>query len=188
MSGRTVYDDVLEVWAAEKASGVPVKISEDWMKRLREYVEELRVRLRLAVDRESIHSRLCEKELEILSALVSDILRMRLDKIVRAAVRGEEVENLLPTEVRVYEGLSKSLSVYREYLEYVSETLDLTRELREPAANVVVVFLKDAPAIVDSDGVSRGPFREGSLAALDYKTVEILERGGYVKRLPLLRG
>ncbi len=188
MSGKTVYEEVVEVWGLEKASKGPVKISEDWLRRLKEYAEELRVRLRLAVDRDSIHSRLCERELEVLSTLVSDIFNARLEKIVRAAIRGEAVENLLPAENRLYENLLKSLAVYREYIEYCSETLDLTRELVETVDKVVVEFLKDAPAIVDVDGVTRGPFREGSIASLDHRTADLLEKGGYVRRLPLIRG
>ncbi len=188
MSGKTIYDEVVEIWSLERTSKSLVKISEDWIKRLKEYAEELKVRLRLAVDRDSIHSRLCERELEVLSTLVSDIFNVRLEKIVRAAIRGEAVENLLPAESRLYESLLKSLTVYREYIEYCSETLDLTRELTEAVDKVVVEFLKDAPAIVDADGVTRGPFREGSIASLDHRTADLLERGGYVRRLPLIRG
>jgi DNA replication initiation complex subunit (GINS family) len=188
LSGKTIYDEVVEIWSLERTSKSLVKISEDWIKRLKEYAEELKVRLRLAVDRDSIHSRLCERELEVLSTLVSDIFNVRLEKIVRAAIRGEAVENLLPAESRLYESLLKSLTVYREYIEYCSETLDLTRELTEAVDKVVVEFLKDAPAIVDADGVTRGPFREGSIASLDHRTADLLERGGYVRRLPLIRG
>ncbi|MEM0481534.1 MAG: hypothetical protein QXM16_01410 [Nitrososphaerota archaeon] len=188
MSGKTIYEEVVEVWSLERSSKSPARISEEWLKRLKEYAEELRVRLRLAVDRDSIHSKLCERELEVLSTLVSEIFKARLDKIVRAAIRGEAVENLLPAESRLYESLLKSLAVYREYIEYCSETLDLTRELAETVDKVVVEFLKDAPAIVDADGVTRGPFREGSIASLDHRTADLLEKGGYVRRLPLIRG
>lgn len=188
MSGKTVYDEVVEIWGLERTSKGLVKISEEFVRRLKEYAEGLRVRLRLAVDRDSIHSRLCERELEVLSTLVSDIFNARLEKIVRAAMKGETVENLLPGESRIYENLAKSLAVYREYIEYCSETLDLTRELAESVDKVVVEFLKDAPAIVDADGVTRGPFREGSIASLDHRTADLLERGGYVRRLPLIRG
>jgi len=188
VSGKTVYDEVVEVWSLEKTSEAPVKISEDLLKRLKEYAEELRIRLRLAVDRESIHSKLCERELEVLTTLVSEIFKARMKKIVNAAMSGEALENLLPVENRLYESLLKSLAVHREYVEYCSETLDLTRELTETYEKVVVVFLKDAPAIVDADGVERGPFREGAIASLDHRTADLLERGGYVRRLPLIRG
>ncbi|MCS7145576.1 MAG: hypothetical protein RMJ28_03635 [Nitrososphaerota archaeon] len=187
MSAKTVYEEVVEAWRLERSSETPARISEDWLRRIREYAEELKVRLRLAVDRESIQSKLCERELEVLSALISDILKMRLEKILKAAVKGEDLENLLPIESRLHEGLLKSVAVYREYIEYCSESFDLTRELRESGERAVVVFLKDAPAIVDGEGVTRGPFREGSIATLDTKTADLLERGGYVRRLPLLR-
>ncbi|MEM4152458.1 MAG: hypothetical protein QW663_07130 [Nitrososphaerota archaeon] len=156
MSGKTVYDEVVEVWSLEKTSEAPVKISEDLLKRLKEYAEELRIRLRLAVDRESIHSKLCERELEVLTTLVSEIFKARMKKIVNAAMSGEALENLLPVENRLYESLLKSLAVHRE--------------------------------IVDADGVERGPFREGAIASLDHRTADLLERGGYVRRLPLIRG
>lgn len=188
MSGKTVYEEAVDVWFLERASGSPVHISEDWLLRLRDYAEELRVRLRLATDRNGIHFKVCERELEVLSTLVSNIFRTRLEKIVLAAMRGEAIENLTTAERRLYEALQKHLTIYQEYLANCIESLDFTKGLKEPTDKVVVVFLKEAPAIVDADGMTRGPFREGSIASLDNKTAELLERGGFVRRLPLVRG
>jgi len=185
---KTVYDELVDLWRQERGSKTPVKIPEEWVGRLREYAEGLRVRLRLAVDRGSINSKLCERELEVVSTLVSDLLYTRLEKIVRAAMEGELVENLIPAEARLQDNLYKILAAYREFIEHSSSTLDLSRGALESVERVVVAFLKDVPAIVDSDGVARGPFKAGSIAALDHRTADLLERRGLARRLPLMRG
>jgi len=188
LSGKSVYEETVDVWLSERSSREPAPISDDWLKRLRGYAEELRIRIKLATDRSSIHFKLCEKELDVLTTLVSNIFQLRLEKIVLAAMRGESIGNLIPAEKRLYESLTKPLTIYREYIQYCTDSLDFSKQMVESIDSVIVVFVKEAPAIVDSDGITRGPFPVGSIASLDHKTAELLERGGFVRRLPLIRG
>ena len=183
-SERNVYRETYELWSSEKSSPQPITIPQDWITALKHYAEELRVRVRLAVDREAFSTRLLTEELDILSRLVSDMMLKRMRKLIEAAVEGRRVENLLPVEAELYERLQRPLTSYREYLEHVKYSLDLSGESIEAPPSVVAVFVKPAPAIVDSEGVTRGPFMEGDIAALDPRTARLLEQGGYVRLLP----
>ncbi len=182
-----MYRETLELWNGERGSPHPIKIPERWIRSLKGHAEDLRINARLAVNKDSINTRLLSGELEILSKMVEDLLRRRLRKIIDAALEGRRLENLLPIEAELYEKLQLPLTSYREYIEHVKYSLDLTAKNLESPARLVVVFVKTAPAIVDSDGVTRGPFPEGTVASLDPPTARLLEQGGYVKILPTLK-
>jgi DNA replication initiation complex subunit (GINS family) len=186
-SGGNVYRETLELWNSERGSPHPIKIPDRWIRSLKDHAEDLRINARLAVNKDSINTRLLSGELEILSKMVEDLLRRRLRKIIDAALEGRRLENLLPVEAELYEKLQLPLTSYREYIEHVKYSLDLTAKKVESSARLVVVFVKPAPAIVDSDGVARGPFPEGAVASLDPPTARLLEQGGYVKILPTLK-
>lgn len=178
-----IYSAVLSIWREETSTQGLAAIPEELRSSLRAHAAELRRQIRLSADRRSINTQLKEEELRVLTALVEQILSARMEKIVEAALRGEMPDNMLEFEGQLFRRMSGAARQYREAIQEASLSLDLSIQLRRERGLPVILFEKESPALVDSQGLKRGPFREGDLSLLPEETVDLLEKGGYVRRV-----
>ncbi len=177
------YAQTVEIWKAESSSERLAPIPQDWPENLRSYASRLRMEIRLAVDKKSISTVLREEELRILSSLVRNIFMLRMRKIIDAALREAPLENMLEFEEEMYRAFQKLGRTYLEAVDEVAETLSLRPKIKMDG-KILVVMLKDTSAIVDRKGQVHGPFREGDIALIPPESAELLEKGGYARRLP----
>jgi len=179
----TVYSAVLAIWREENSTERLVFISEELRRSLKSHASDLRRQIRLSADRRSVNTQLKEEELRVLTMLTQQILSRRMAKIVEAALRGERPDNMLEFESELFSRISGAARLYREAIQEASLSLDLSIQLRREKGLSVIVFVKDSPALVDSQGARHGPFREGDLSSLPEEIVSLLEKGGYVRRV-----
>jgi len=177
------YAQTVEIWKAESSSEQLASIPQDWPENLRSYASRLRMEIRLAVDKKSINTILKEEELRILSSLVRRIFMLRMKKVIDAALRGTPLENMLEFEEEMYRAFQKLGRTYLEAVNEAAETLNLRPKIKMDG-KILVVMLRDTPAIVDKKGQAHGPFREGDIALIPPESAELLEKGGYARRLP----
>ncbi|MEM4450123.1 MAG: hypothetical protein QXQ33_04810, partial [Nitrososphaerota archaeon] len=173
----------VDIWRAENSSERLAPIPQEWAENLRSHASRLRMEIKLAVDKKSINTILREEELRILSSLVRKIFMLRMRKVIDAALRGETLENMLEFEEEMYRAFQKLGRAYLGIVNEVSEMLNLSPKIKIDEKELVVM-LKDTSAIVDKKGHVHGPFREGDIAIIPPDSAELLERGGYAKRLP----
>lgn len=177
------YAQTVEIWRAECSSERLAPIPQDWPENLKNYASRLRMEIRLAVDKKSINTILREEELKVLSSLVKKIFMIRMRKIIDAALRDDHLENMLEFEEEMYRAFQKLGRTYLETVSEVAETLNLRPRIKMDG-KVLVVMLRETSAIVDGKGQIHGPFREGDIALIPPESAELLEKGGYARRLP----
>ncbi len=179
----TVYERLLKVHAEELRSQALAKIPEDLLEQLASYSRELRRAVRMSSEKSSLHHRIRERELEVLKALLSEVLERRLEKVVSAALEGRTLENALPFEVELFQDLRISLEAYRDLISQSVEGLDL-RGRAYRRENVLLVFTEDYPSVTDEEGRRRGPFRRGTIASLPPLLALLVLDSGKARRLP----
>lgn len=177
------YVRAVEIWRAESSSERLALIPPDWPENLRNYASRLRMEFRLAVDKKSINNLLREEELRVLSSLVKKIFVLRMRKIIDAALRDEQLDNMLEFEKEMYDAFNILGRLYLDAINEMAEMLNAKPSIRVDG-KVLVMMLKDTSAIVDGKGQIHGPFKEGDIALIPPESAELLEKGGFAKRLP----
>lgn len=121
-------------------------------------------------------NRLIHKQIEMLSMVVSALLKLRLEK---ASISGSE--HLLPEERFVFESKKRYEQSYRtlvnavkegkmSYLEYLKK-----KELKR---KIVVRFLKELSEIVGPDLHKYGPYKPGDVATIPWLNARIIMAEG----------
>jgi len=185
MSGEnrlTVYELLTELWRLEKSSPNLCKLPEDLEDRLREYISKTRSYLKVS-DKRSLTASLREEELEAVRRLAGELFEMRMRKIIRAALKGESLENLYGFERRFYAETHREIEEHKEKIRELT-SITLYRSWKPiPSRYVVVCFQRDFPQIVGQDLKTYGPFKRGDIVSLPGENAQTLLLRGVVKKL-----
>jgi DNA replication factor GINS len=174
-----VYERLLDAWKKERSASEVVKISEELLENLAEYLAQLRRQLKLS-DKDSVNAQLKTAELEMLQKLLQSLLQKRMHKIITAVFQKTPLDNLLPAERKTYNALQRTISQHEAVIKSgLVNPRDLLKESEHK--HEVVVFLKDFPKFVGEDLNSYGPFRAGDVAAICSGNVPSLVRRNIVR-------
>ncbi|MEM0349008.1 MAG: hypothetical protein QXE96_02795 [Candidatus Caldarchaeum sp.] len=179
-----VYEKLLELWGRERSEPSLQKIDEIFLDTLANYMGMLRRQVRLS-ERDSLNASLKSAELQMLGKLLESVLSIRFRKISEAAMRQEQLENLLPFEKKTMEHIMRALSFHEAKVRNgVHNPRTLYAEEDEKLE--VVVFLRDFPKFVGEDLVSYGPFKEGDLATIYHANAVALAQKKVVRLMKLI--
>ena len=175
-----MFEELYEAWLRESENAELQKLNHEFYKRLTEYLGRLRREAEEA-DRKSLAGRLKVRELEKAQVLASDLLRLRFKKIfslLEAEGKPPAELNLAEEEVAIYGGVKEALQAAETLREIVLSGVE-----REEEKLVLVRFLKDTPALVDSNLKTYGPFKSEDVAYLPRELAEGLIRHNIAKRV-----
>lgn len=175
-----MFQELYEAWLRETENPELQKLKPEFYKRLAQYFRSLRRELR-EVDEKSLRGRLKLQEFEKAEALASDLLKLRFEKIFSLLRSGKLPEslNLAEEEVSIYGKVKEALEKAEALREYVFSGVE-----REEGDRLILVrFLKDAPALVDSNLKTYGPFKREDVAYLPKELAEGLIRHNIAKRV-----
>jgi len=180
--GVGVYELLVELWRAERASAGLTKLPEELEKLLRDYVARAKSYLKVS-DRRSLTAGLREAELRAVTRLAEELFQLRAEKIFRATMRGEVPENLYGFEHALYSGFRRLLSDHREKVKALTEVAAYEGWRPIESGYELVCFLQDFPQIVGEDLKTYGPFKSGDIAALPPGNARALLMRGVVRRI-----
>ncbi|RLI14636.1 MAG: hypothetical protein DRO43_03485 [Candidatus Hecatellales archaeon] len=176
-----MFNELYEVWLRESETSKLQKLKPDFYRHLGEYFRSLRREVEEA-DEKSLKGRLRLRELEKAEALASDLLKLRLKKIfnlLEEAEKPPEALNLAEEEVAVYSRVKEAFQAAEALREAVLSGVE-----EKPEEKLVLVrFLKEASARVDSNLKTYGPFKEEDVAYLPQELAEGLIRHGIAVRI-----
>jgi len=175
------YDAVYEAWLREKKAEKLQPLPRDFYKQLAEYIHTLREKV-AELRGETVEGEIAEAELKNVYEMAKDLVKLRLRKIFRHAMRGETLnaESITPEESKFLERAKHLSEVYHNILKLVSGKLETGAlgeakpEVEEKPKKILVRFLRDVPAIVGADMRPYGPFRREDVAALPPENAKAL--------------
>mgnify|MGYP000026368036 CR=1 FL=1 len=183
------YDTVYEAWLREKKAEELQPIPKDFYKQLAEYIHTLREKV-AELGGETVEGEIAEEELKNVYEMARSLVKLRLRKILRRAMRGETInaESITPEESKFLEGAKHLSEIYHNILGMVSGRLETgalkeaERGVEEKPKKILVRFLRDIPAIVGADMRPYGPFRREDVAALPPENAKaLIGRGAAVE-------
>jgi len=163
---RVEYDTVYEAWLREKKAEELQPIPKDFYKQLAEYIHTLREKV-AELGGETVEGEIAEEELKNVYEMARSLVKLRLRKILRRAMRGETInaESITPEESKFLEGAKHLSEIYHNILGMVSGRLETgalkeaERGVEEKPKKILVRFLRDTPRERQSPyraGCSRG--------------------------------
>ena len=183
---KSAYDILVDLWRREREEEGLAKIPEDLPERLREYLGGIKHYLRTP-DKESLSAELKLAAADAAASLIREIFELRLNKLIKSALKESAPENLFEFEKAVY---LKLVSVLREYRENVKEltTAAAYQSWERIASSCEVVhFLKDVPEFVGQNLESYGPFKAGDIASLPPEVARNLELANLARIIRVLQ-
>lgn len=178
-----MYEELYEAWRKEKENEEIQELPDDFYVKVARYIKKLREESRM-LDEKSVKAKILRRKTENVERMVKELLQLRLEKIVRKALKGEKVSDVVL--VREEQPWNRKLaSLVREFQSFSNELLRgrLEEGLEEKPKTVVVRFLKDVPAIVGADMKTYGPFAAEDVATLPFENAEVLIKRGVVERV-----
>jgi len=177
-----MYEELYEVWLKEKENAEIQKLTEDFYVKVADYVKKLQEEKRM-LDEKSVRAKILRRKTANVEAMVRELLRLRLEKIVRKALEGEKVsDNIL---VREEHRWNREMASLVEKFQFFSDKIlrgKLVKALEEKPKTIVVRFLKDVPAIIGADMKTYGPFMAEDVATLPFENGKaLIEQGVAVK-------
>ncbi|MFH1752522.1 MAG: hypothetical protein ABH821_06330 [archaeon] len=179
------YNDLMESYRSERLSQSLVKLEPEFFTDLKSLVKNELQALESIISKnlESVESR--QKQFDNLKKIISEFLFLRSKKILNKALLSFKddslpTENMVASERKLFEGISKMLKDYSLvlesfYSENVQKPLEVELEPDEKTFNVLrVELLKDVPAFVASDLKEYGPFVKGQEIVFPEKIAELL--------------
>ena len=156
------YADLQRIYRTEKASVELQKVDESFY-----------------ADVQSLVSGVGDEHREYVKKLLIEIFERRKSKIVLNALRSPDngSPNMTAAEVFFFEDVSRALSGHRARIFEEAKTKDadgLEHEGTKIQKKIKIRFLSQLPAIVGSDMVHYGPFREGDEVKLPMDKARVL--------------
>jgi DNA replication factor GINS len=176
-----MFNELYEAWLRESETSKLQKLKPDFYRHLGEYFRGLRREVEEA-DEKSLKGRLKLRELEKAEALAYDLLKLRLKKIFslfQEVEKPPEALNLAEEEVAVYSKVKEAFQAAEALKEAAISGVE-----KKPEEKLVLVrFLKEAPALVDSNLKTYGPFKAEDVAYLPQELAEGLIRHNIAKKV-----
>ena len=180
-----MYKELYEAWRREKESMEIQELPDDFYVKVAGYIKKLREESRM-LDEKSVKAKILRRKTGNVEAMVRELLQLRLEKIVRKALKGEKVSDMvLVQEEQPWN--RKLASLVEEFQSFSNELLRgrLAKALEEKPKTVVVRFLKDVPAIVGADMKTYGPFMAEDVATLPFENAEVFIRRGVAEKVEI---
>lgn len=177
-----MFSELYEAWLRESENAELQRLNTDFYKRLSEYFRSLRKEVE-GIDEKSLKGRLKIRELEKVEALASDLLKLRFRKIFslfQDVEKPPEALNLTGEELAIYGKVREAFQAAEALRKAVISGVEEKPPEEKP---VLVRFLKDAPALVDSNLKTYGPFKAEDVAYLPRELAEGLIRHNIAKKV-----
>jgi len=185
-SEKSAYDILVDVWRRERREEGLARIPDDLPDRLREYLGGIRHYLRTP-DRESLSAELKLAAADAVTTLIEEIFELRLNKLIKSALKGSTPENLFEFEKTIYLKLVSILKEYRESVKELATAAAYQSWERITSSYEVVHFLKDVPEFVGPNLESYGPFKAGDIASLPPEVASNLELANLARIIRVLQ-
>ena len=110
-----MYDEIYEVWRKESESEDLQVLPKDFYSKLAEYIRKGREERRM-LDEKTAKAALLQAELDNVKKMISKLVQLRYEKILRKTLAGETVpkESLTEEEEEIYRHISMSAEVHRK--------------------------------------------------------------------------
>ncbi|MEM2341433.1 MAG: hypothetical protein QXX94_00020 [Candidatus Bathyarchaeia archaeon] len=174
-----MYDELLEAWRREKENPELQSLPKDFYSRLINYMQKIREERRM-IDEESVRGKLLRKEEEYTMKMISDLIRIRYEKMMRLITRREAVPLTALTEEEgtLYDGLSNQVESYESFLRDILQGQKFRIKYSRTKGFIVVRILKEMPQIVGADMRVYGPFKPEDIATLPEENAKALIKQG----------
>lgn len=155
------------------------KLPKDFYTRLADYMRKIREERRM-MDEESVRGKLLQKEEENVKKMISDLARIRYEKITRLISKREMIPLTALTEEEgaLYDGLSTLSEAYESLLKDILQGQKPRIKHLKSKGFLVVRFLKEIPQIIGVDMKVYGPFKPEDIATLPEENAKALIKQG----------
>ncbi len=187
MSEGTVedfYEELMSVWLKERMQENLAPMPQDFETKLYAYASSVRQQLKVS-DKKAVSTLIKYAELDVVKKLLYSLFEIRFRKIIRAIIKGAQLNNLLKVEKRFVEELSKLIYEYKGRINSIAYELRIPKLVERPAKYKVVCFMQTFPKIVCEDLKHYGPFRQYDIAALPLESAKLLVAKQAVRLLEL---
>ena len=178
-----------ELLEAELSSEELTKIDDDFYIEFDSLIKALKLSAESSHERgESVDERLYLAQLKIAEALMKEIVKLRLHKIVDLAVEGKLVE--MPSEEKKLFTILRSF-VERKNILLPSEDVPVEESTVQVHNSVkklpgeAYIIETDLPTILGADMREYGPFMQGDMAIVPPEIGRVLEERGVARKVKL---
>ncbi|MFB0500487.1 MAG: hypothetical protein ACETWO_04360 [Candidatus Hadarchaeaceae archaeon] len=174
------YDDVKQVWLAEKTSRELMEIPEEFYQNVAKYVAQLNLELKRS---EPLRGELLREELQNVFQMVQEIYLSRTLKAIDEVAQGKLPDTLLERERYAFNEIRQSLK--KLCAELIPPTITESAELAAPReiTNVLLIVQAEVPTIVGDDLRQYGPFKKGEIASLPKRSAELMMKHGLARKI-----
>ncbi|MEX2681576.1 MAG: hypothetical protein Q6373_008245 [Candidatus Sigynarchaeota archaeon] len=176
-----VVDVLLQSWREEQSTKILQPLPASFTESVKELVASLDQTLSTLVDA-SLQATITRKEIELVKYLWNDLLKIRKQKIDKAAVEGIPVKEncLLDFELEYYQAVRSMEFKYSAGKNIFPDT----RANRELSSNYLTIRLvQDAGEFVGLDLRIYGPFKKEDIVYMPKEHAEILINDGKAKQI-----
>jgi DNA replication initiation complex subunit (GINS family) len=180
-----MYDELYQAWKREKENRKLQALPNEFYSAVSLYINSLTEEQRM-LDERSLRTKLLAEELKYARRLISDLLHLRSQKILRETlIEGAKLNGRLTLEEEAL--LTNIVSFLKARDKLITAIVSGRQpELRETEAKpkkILVRFLREIPAIIGTDMKTYGPFKPEDIARLPMENVEALLKQGVVVKL-----
>lgn len=183
-----MYDELFEAWKKEMKSSELQSLPKDFYARLSDYVKRLREEKRM-IDEESIRGRLLLKEEENVRKMISDLICVRYEKMMRMAAKKESIPltALTSEEESLYDGLLLQAETCEEMLKSIlrGQKPKLEKNLRNKGFMVVRILKEIPKQFIGADMKTYGPFEPEDIVTLPKENAKALIKQGAAKKIEI---
>lgn len=183
-----MYDEVYDAWKKEQENVELQPLAKDFYARLAGYVKKIREETKM-LDEKTAKARLIKHELLNARKLIKALVRLRFEKIFRAATAGETVstEALTEDEEKLCSRVTPLAESYQEFLKgvLIGRLQRDEEESTEKPKRALVRFLKDMPAIIGADMKTYGPFKAEDVGTVPVENAAVLVKQGIAAKVEL---
>jgi len=174
------YDDVKQVWLAEKTSRELMEIPEEFYQNVAKYVAQLNIELKRS---EPLREELLQKELQNVFQMVQEIYLSRTLKALDEVIQGRLPNNLLERERYAFDEIRQSLK--KLYAKLIAPAITRNAKLAAPReiTNVLLIMQAEVPTIVGDDLRQYGPFKKGEITSLPKRSAELMMKHGLARKI-----
>jgi DNA replication factor GINS len=179
-----MYNELNEVWKRELEGDELEKLSADFYSRIADYLRRLKEENRM-LDKRTVKANLLKKEVQSVKRMAQDLIRTRYKKIVKKAMRGEEVQSDILTveEEKIYAGFYSLTETYWSFAKNLLHGYVPKVEVEQEHKRAVLRFLKSVPAIIGTDMKTYGPFKVEDVASLPIANAKVLIKQGLAEKV-----
>ncbi len=178
-----MYEELYKIWKQETENDKLGKIPSDFYLKITEYFKKLGEESRM-LDRKTLKAVLLRREMKNAKKMVNDIVSTRYKKLLRKAVKGENIlSNLLTSEEeRIFSGFFALEETVPNFLKGLLHGRSVKSEINQKK-RAALRFSKAVPAIIGVDLKTYGPFKIEDVGSLPVENAKILIKQGLAEKI-----